>query len=863
MLFKRPFFLTLFALIVLTGCGGGGSSHSPPDSDPDDGDTNTSVTVSGVATKGLLRGAKVTAYELDDAGNRLADAVGSAETDTNGAYELELTEAYTGGVIEVEVSVIEGTRMICDATQCGSAAQSEEVSLPSDFVLSAIVEKPSSSNTVKASVTAWSSMAAKRAKAILATDTSKSVKDAARQANSEVSQVVGFDISATESRDLSQIASATGAQAQYAVMNAVVAELLFQGSDGSDLTVKLNSFASALEDGVFGDGDDSVQLADLAAVVRQVAENVELDAVASEAIDNQTAQYDAAGEEGFVPEYDEDLAVDEGASDDDKIAAFQSFVTQTRTWVSQVEALNDGSLSLDVDGDVATVEAILVGDTQDQFLLVGLALDQVSSFLVTNAASIQQYITEGAEEEISITDELGTAIGTATLTFADDNGLQISISGAATGEHSTTYVPFSLTLDTNLPTDALTAAAEEDEGGTYVALNVAKLLVSNNLTLSGYVGDAEGINPLTLNELSVTLELDQALEGGELDINSHFKSAALAGSVTIASEGASFTGEVELQLVKLLSGFALLGEEVSPVSFKYLRVGGEFTTADGTRSFSASATLDVKNAATFDTLLWSDYSGATTDVFSTTDNTLVEAILGVELDSVSDWWLSVNGDFSAGPAGLTVNGDHAVTGDDWDFTDQRTTTAEEYASIEAAIRAVVAEEFDGNTDLAEAVTLGYVDIGGNKSDGAWIWAEIELPNLETAEQFLQASFTLTAKVNIPELQAAQVTSTISRGALNGGSARVNVKWNGGNYTMLASSEDLETDVTVNFRLFNTQGYELNLDLAFASDEEGGDLTDITGKALLNGEQIGTVEFREGAPVIVYPNGDEEVFESLY
>lgn len=66
---------------------------------------------------------------------------------------------------------------------------------------------------------------------------------------------------------------------------------------------------------------------------------------------------------------------------------------------------------------------------------------------------------------------------------------------------------------------------------------------------------------------------------------------------------------------------------------------------------------------------------------------------------------------------------------------------------------------------------------------------------------------------------------------------------------------------MNVRLFNMQGYELNVDLHY--DAEGTDIIDMTGKALLDGEQLGTVEFREGAPVIVYPNGKEEIFESLY
>lgn len=323
---KHPFLrVSLATILALTGCGSGGGSDPTPDpkdnppTTPEGPDTGSDVTVSGVAVKGLLKGAKVTAYELDGTGKRLPDAVGTATTDANGAYELELTDAYTGGTIEVEVSVVEGTKMLCDAVRCGSATQSEEMDLPADFTLAAIVEKPASSSTVKASVTAWTTMAAKRAKAILAADANKSIKEAAKQANAEVSQVVGFDVAATESRGLSQISESAGAQAQYAVMNAAVAEVLFQGSDGSDLTERLNAFTSALEDGVVGNAD-GVTIAELANAVRQVADRVELDAEASEAINNQTTQYDVAGDDGFAPEYDEDLVVDEDATQEEKTA---------------------------------------------------------------------------------------------------------------------------------------------------------------------------------------------------------------------------------------------------------------------------------------------------------------------------------------------------------------------------------------------------------------------------------------------------------------------------------------------------------------------------------------------------------------
>ncbi len=500
-----------------------------------------------------------------------------------------------------------------------------------------------------------------------------------------------------------------------------------------------------------------------------------------------------------------------------------------------------------------------------------VALDAFSPYEVISFSSLVACSLKLAASHPNLT-RLGEVASLSTcyyqpapgrLTFADADDLKISITGAVTGENNTIYLPFSLTLDTNLSTDALTATAVEDGADVYVAVSVAKLLASTTMNLTGYVGDNTGVNPLTLNQLSVNLELDKTVEAEKIlseDINSHFKSAALAGDVTIANESASFNGEVELKLVKLISGFALLGDEISPISIQSFRVGGEFIVAESNHSFSASASVNVANASSFDIFAWSDYSGGEDEIYAQTDNTLVELLLGVDVDAAEEYYAGVNGDFSAGAAALNITGDYAMVAGEWKFLSPRTVTAAEYEAIGDAIRAVLVEEFDGNMELANALVIRWINVGGNKFDGAWIHAEVEFPELETAENFMKASFTLSAKVSIPDLAEAQVTTTVNRTAFRGGSVRANVKWNGGNYTLLVSSDDLDAGEAANLRLFNAQGYELNVDLTFNAE---GDLDDLAGKALINGDEVGDVEFREGRPVLVFPNGDEETFESLF
>lgn len=856
MLLKRStLWVSLAAILAVAGCGSGGSGSkdsgtNPPVTNPGGGNgggSNTEVTVSGVAVKGVLKGAKVTAYELDANGQRLANPVGTTETKADGSYELKLTSAYAGGLIEVEVSVIAGTKMVCDASNCGGAAEAEEIDLPSDFVLSAIVEKPSAANTVSASVTAWSTMAANRAKALIA-DSSKSLAEAARQANAEVSQVVGFDIAKTPSRGLSQLEGATGAQAQYAVMNAAVAEILFSTGDTTGLTSRLNSFTRALEDGVVGDASDSLNLADLSSAVRNVASRVTLDASAVEAINNQTSQYDAAGSDGLKPEYDEDLVVDEGATQEEKIGKFQAFVSQARTWISQVQELDTDKITNAVGVDAEAVETIL-GSNED-FAFVGLALDEVSSFIVENGASLQDYITDGHQRTLTITDE-GTTIGSAKLTFADEGGLTVSVVGSVAGAAAETYKSFNLVLDTTLPVDSVVALAE-DEGS--LSLSLARLMASTTMTLSGHVGDGVN-NPLTLNKLRVNLELDKAVESLETEvINSNFKSAEFAGDVSIARDGVSFKGSVDLKAVKLVSGFNVEGLGSSPLSIKHFRIAGEFTPAEG-HSFAASAAMDLQNASTFDVFAWSDYSGRNDQLWAPVDRSVIQSFVSFDLDETENWGLLVG----IQPGRSSFISSHNYTGGSYESE----ATAQQIEIAVNQARAALANEFAGNTQLANAIDIERIKIDAG-SDWGYNYSDLvvwyQLPDLETATNFAKAAFSASVKVNIPELQAAQVTATVNRTALKGGSALANVKWNGGDYSIAVSSPDVDAAGVINLRFFNSQGYELNIQ---AQVDAHRDLTDMTGKALLNGEQVGEVEYRRGFPVIVYPNGNEEIFESLF
>lgn len=1072
---KSPLtYLSVATLVALVGCGGGsggGDDKSPTDptvTEPGSGENGngngneagSGVTLAGVATKGVLKGARVTAYELDGSGERLSNPVGTIDTDSEGGYELELTSNYEGGPVEVEVSVVEGaTKMVCDARRCGESERFSDIDLPADFVLNAIVEKPAEGNRIEAAVTAWSSMAAKRTKALIS-DGGKDVASARKQASAEVSQLVGFDVERTGSKGLSQVSGASAAETQYAVMNAAVAELLYKDNGEAGLGEKLQKFTAALQDGSAGNADDGFDMGGLSQAISEVVNSTEgLDTEALDALSNQSAQYDATGEDGFKPDYDEDLVVDENTTADEKIAAYKTFVTDVRTWVSNLEATDTESIAAAADIDAEAIKASVDGKVQSQFQFVGEVLSQVSLFADANPDTLVTLLNEGGVEQVSIVNSNGDTVGTVDIEAAYDQGLVLSLSGIVTGESGDAFAPFALALHTSIAKGSLEAHVTDT---ARVGGFLNELAQTTQLTLVGHVGDVSSDHFVQLRNTNLSVELSEALQASEQgafdaeEADAAFQSATLSGGITVHSDGNELNGDVEAALVRINDDARLLEDYNSgPMNLERLRFTGDLTSADGRYAAGITIGARISNAASFDAFTWSDYSGArlvlegeipfspieelgtpvaqdaaasvawyhkrwtgdysfnvqnyyetgevrpyfyvlndevdsdlhtqveaivldalpetltleyydeTTDELVTFDYNLADRKTSIVLDQADTSWSngdiflslrilepgdlpgevdrysvptsdqflygylrknSRNGEVSVSldlnDANLLENiagAFQSATGHSLevlsDFSILRysrssfsitSTDSAEYDRCENDPEGYVARRFDSDFEesifpgcairtltaepteeqalgqaerelLDQAVSdaiqarLALADSLSEKVDvtsyyvdeftetGLSVYfAEIRLPNLETADNFLKGSVTVSARLAMPELPEAQLTATFNRSAYEGGKVRITTDWDGGNYTLEASGDLAESD-TLNLRFFNPQGYELKLTAAV--DDAGEPI--ITGDALIDGEVIGTVETRDGVPVIVYPSGDADEIESLY
>lgn len=191
-------------LLIAAGCGGGGGDSPAP----------SSTTLSGVASKGPLKGALVTAYGINAAGVVDSTEIAHAPTNDAGAYTLNLG-SYIGAV-QLLVTAPAGATTADEAT--GS-----DVPLPSTFKLHAntVVAAPSGSQIQSASITPYTELAHN-----IATQSAGGITPGnIANANGVVFALIGVDPVATQPSSMVSPAGATEAQKRYALFNAAVSKL--------------------------------------------------------------------------------------------------------------------------------------------------------------------------------------------------------------------------------------------------------------------------------------------------------------------------------------------------------------------------------------------------------------------------------------------------------------------------------------------------------------------------------------------------------------------------------------------------------------------------------------------------------------
>jgi hypothetical protein len=578
-------------LITLTGCGGGGGGSNTP--------TQTAQTsVQGTAVKGIMQSATVTAVELDSHGNSLG-VVGTATTDTNGAYRIVLNSNYKGGIVKISVTAGANTKMKCDSVNgCGGTTKfGDNVTVTPGFSMDALVS-PDGAKDLTVSVTPLTHMAA--AKALNSGTVDKTSVD---EANSAVSQIAGVDILHTQVPDISNpasLASATPEAKKLALVDAGFAKLLVAGSGslGDNLKANLNNLAASFKDGTLGNAGDSLNMktvsVDIKDAINQINTNTSIANMLTNAI--QDVSTNLATIESKIDKngaYTPKPSPVSTASDIDKAKAL---FTNARTLVKSIS--NNYKNPADaLNLDASAVSKTLGKDTAVMGAMLNAVVDQV-----VNDPTIKSLnLTADSNTPVSIKNTSGQVMGTVTVqvvTQSAEGGIALVLNGTLSGDQSVDIK--NLTLASNIPVSAIS----KDANNTITTITTANALFK----LTGYIGNAT--TNLTLNNVSVNIQANSAQTFGVTPgannsaIVKNLTAGSIKGDMAIVSHGASFKGKVDLEVIKL----ALANPNIysNNVSLKSISLDGEFDSADK-GSFTASARLNIDNAAAFDTFGYLNY----------------------------------------------------------------------------------------------------------------------------------------------------------------------------------------------------------------------------------------------------------------
>lgn len=199
----------LITASLLSACGGGSDGDATTETP-----ASSTTSLSGLASKGPLKNAMVTAYAIAADGTVGAKLAEQA-TDVNGAYTLNVG-AYTGAV-QLVVTAAPGMTLLSKDEATG-----KDQPLPADFTLRANTTVTGSSLIQNASITPFTEMAHQ-----IALDSGGLNATNLASASKVVFDLIGVDPVATKPLDatVAPPADATDAEKRYALFNAAVSAM--------------------------------------------------------------------------------------------------------------------------------------------------------------------------------------------------------------------------------------------------------------------------------------------------------------------------------------------------------------------------------------------------------------------------------------------------------------------------------------------------------------------------------------------------------------------------------------------------------------------------------------------------------------
>lgn len=852
---KKNLLVLAVSAALVTGCGGGSSTTSST------GAGTGSSTIGGGAAKGIISGGIVKAYPLDASGTPSATAVGSATTAADGTYSLQLDDTYDGASsLLLELTANASTTMICDALNgCGAGiVRGASFNPPANFKLRAILPPVTAGSSVNAQLTPYTDMAA----AIIQEGGDTSATKV-QEATSKINQIVGVNILEVQPIDITKPASTAGAteeEQRYALMLAALANEAFDSGTATpeQMLTNLENFSDDMKDGVLGDDAGGLSPLDLVTALNNELNDDDNKANLDDGALTQAQQTSAV----LSSLTDQGTLTPETGSggNTDKISQAKALITQTRTWISSIEAL-------ETPADAFGTDAETIGQTIDsnaQAVLEVFARVMETSFEAIRSAIKNEQAVPSSIDIIAN----NQTIGQATITDNSATGTK-SYSITATNISGVTS-NFTFLLNNDLTSQTISAGDVEvtvsgDASNAQSKFTLANTKLTVTLGSDLNLGDSEGSSTAQdFREVSA-----QAADPSEPNVTG----IILAGGITIEkmSEGSAtgdkLEGNADIELVKMTTaGGSIINEE--NMSLKKLAITDLKVSTSAGSSVGLSMSLNIDNATSFDTfaLLASqpvlhfnidENSGISFDPSAAATQLGITSIEHACYGNGCDFRYLQNND------GLTIGGTSTCVSGTTDNSNSAVSSSEEYTydcvsgvneDLESQIAALYPQPFVQDIEIEQIhyhnpnYVSPNIDVNfptaSIQTPLVYGFGKVYLDDIENVEHTLDATLNITGKINLTGNPEAVASLTIDKSDYKMGKVTLTIAYNGQSFIVnFDNSGDRVAEG--NITITNPDGVKLVFSGSESSDN---------GAVYVNENQIGTIEKSDRSVIVRFNDG---------
>jgi hypothetical protein len=681
------------------------------------------------------------------------------------------------------------------------------------FTLTSYQQAASNGAAITTQITPYTNMAAARIDAQINASTPLN-NTLVSNANSEVSQLVGVNINTTQPVDINNPAAVAAASAdalQYAAFNAGIGNVAFANTGGFEagITAAATSFA----DGQFT-STDPITIGSLVTAVTTEA-NARTTTGLNTAALTATLASITANTIGETYNPEPTLAATQAATATAAVEQAKALVSQTRTWGTQIKALQTPATAFKLDVD--TARAVLNSNSFSLSSVFGKVLSDALLKVQTESASPAGLLLwQSYTFPISYWEGGVLVSGGGTLTAEDNNGtLQLRFTATISGiSTSGTIMISSRRAPPSSPPNVL------DITGMTMSVSGGSSMTTPSIAF------------FNINNAAVDIAFKSA---GVFNTANDVASTSLDGDAILQANGVSFNGNAKFIMVA-----NNVASPVTPLSLSEISLIGTFTTSQGS-SANASASVKFNNAATFDTI----------------------GLLTLR----PTMWLSQN--LPGDPFGMAAKFATATGGDtlQWGNYDQLSNqtcgqgVAVQYQCVAgdpygvvAATTADISKKYNNPIPTSVQNVRGYYDINYGTSYYAWV----TYPDFESASNYAKATFTISSQVALAGNQPATLTITANRKAYGNaaspfvGDVVAILAYNGQSIKLAASNASATPAIGAGtLTITNPSGVKLVI---------SGTSNSITGTASVNNILVGTIDSNGGIPMIHYNDGSFEALQ---